>query len=241
MKTLKGILWLLPLGVLLLLLLGCRPVAQADKPVRAIEETVPAQATTPTPTPTPTATPVKTVTPGNIPPPVPTVIPSATPTRTVAPLATLSPTPRPTSGPEPRPTYPPNRDLSVPPPPSPPPKRSPLPQPRTKEEAVAQINQLRKEEGMKPGILQKTEGPTTAGATIAIARKAIKLPGDAYIDSKIIGISCGPGPCPKPPVYTIARGKSRITFSGADGFVVSEQIAPGEEYAFDFLRSYLKK
>lgn len=116
-----------------------------------------------------------------------------------------------------------------------------MPPPRNKEEALAQIEQLRKEEGLRPGVIVKSDGPTTAGANITIARKGIKLPDDAYIDSRIIGISCGPGPCPKPPVLTIARGKSKITFSEVDGFVVSEQIAPGEEHAFDFLRSYLKK
>lgn len=53
-------------------------------------------------------------------------------------------------------------------------------------------------------------------------------------------MSCGTGPCPRPPVYTIARGKSKITFSGVDGLTTWEQIAPGEEHIFDFLKDHLK-
>lgn len=218
MRTLKGILWLVALGFLLLFTLSCHPVARGNMPVRGIDGPAPAQVATPTPTkaPTPTITPTP-------PRPTPTIIR----------------TPGPGSYPEPRPTYPPGMDLSVPPPPPPPPRHT-FPPPTSYEEALAQVEEARKELGLKPGVLEKTEGPSTAGGKIVIGKTIIKLPDDAYIDGRV-SATCGGGPCPKSPVYGIMRGKSRVVFSGKDGEVSEELIAPGESGAFDFLKDHLQK
>ena len=194
-----------------LILLSCRPAVQNYVPLDNLENPVPAQVVTPAATPTPTQTP------------------------------TPTPTYRYGSGPEPRRSLSP-ADLAVPsPPPIPNWLLTPLPPAKSKEEAIAQIDQRRKELGLKPGIVQSTSGPSTRGAQISVAGKIIKLPDNAYIEVRITSTTCGKEPCLKAPIYSIIRGKSRIVFSAVDGEVDREEITPGEEGAFDFMKTYLKR
>ena len=74
MRTLNGILWLVPLGVLFLLLLSCSQVVRNEAPVEQVKEPVPAQVATPTPTPTPSPTPTPMLTPTPEAPSTPTTV-----------------------------------------------------------------------------------------------------------------------------------------------------------------------
>jgi hypothetical protein len=84
-----------------------------------------------------------------------------------------------------------------------------------------------------------TVGPTTKGCNISVAGKIIKLPDDAWVESRADRIECTMGySCPKTPFYTIARGDSRIEVDYS-GKIWSEEIAQGNEGAFDFLKEAL--
>ena len=68
----------------------------------------------------------------------------------------------------------------------------------------------------------------------------ILLPPDAYIKHYINLVDCVAGePCPEIPFYVIERGNSTISATARTGKVTGEDIAPGEEGAFDFLKAAL--
>jgi hypothetical protein len=85
-----------------------------------------------------------------------------------------------------------------------------------------------------------TLGPERSGTLEYLAGKVIQLPPDAYVSGHIDFISCIPTVfCPETPIITIRRGKSVIAVSAHSGVIVHEQIEPGEEGAFDFLKEAL--
>lgn len=85
------------------------------------------------------------------------------------------------------------------------------------------------------GRITTTRGTTTAGTTVEIANRQIKLPSDAFIAERSFGSSCkDPDYCPASPAYKLSRWNSTI-WVGSDGLVFGETLAKGEENAFDFL------
>lgn len=86
----------------------------------------------------------------------------------------------------------------------------------------------------------RVSGPETMGTTIFIAGRLIKLPADAYVFARADEVLCIAGdPCPATPLIGIARGGSKISVSGS-GEIVFEEVATGEEGAFDFLKEALR-
>lgn len=94
----------------------------------------------------------------------------------------------------------------------------------------------------RTGRLVKLSGPETAGATIAINGRPVKLPSDTYVESFIVNIECIPGAqCPTPPLYRLQRGNSIISIEANSGRVVELNTAPGEQRAFDFLVPFISE
>lgn len=84
-------------------------------------------------------------------------------------------------------------------------------------------------------------GTTYKGIEIGIAGSTLKLPEDAYVYKYISTVQCTPKAlCPVAPIIGINRGKSRIEFSIANGEIINEQVGPGDEGSFNFLKGYLK-
>jgi hypothetical protein len=82
-----------------------------------------------------------------------------------------------------------------------------------------------------------SSGPATRGAVIHVAGREVQLPPDAFIERSVAAVLCGGGlPCPETPFYILRRGNSTVSVSLRSGARFDEQIAPGEEGAFDFLR-----
>jgi hypothetical protein len=119
------------------------------------------------------------------------------------------------------------------------PLRTPIPENLTEQE----IDELKRShlatveaQGGRRVVLS---GPQTRGSTITIAGRQLALPTDAWIESLILAGTCA-GPCPELPLYQIKRGNSTISVGIPTGRINGEQIAPGEEGAFDFLKAALK-
>ncbi|MEX0926062.1 MAG: hypothetical protein WD208_05025 [Dehalococcoidia bacterium] len=105
----------------------------------------------------------------------------------------------------------------------------------TREEADQILQEAREQ-----GHVVRTSGPETAGSTIEVTGVPIQLPEDAYVAHRIAGGTCiDPDYCPKAPFYVIARGSSSIV-ADLDGELMFEELAEGEEDAFDFLREALQ-
>ncbi len=78
------------------------------------------------------------------------------------------------------------------------------------------------------------------GQLLRIAGHFVQLPPDAYVNPEAAGPTCVPDlPCAGP-TYRIVRGGSSASVSVTSGAILSEEIAPGEEGAFDFLRQVLR-
>ena len=72
---------------------------------------------------------------------------------------------------------------------------------------------------------------------VNIAGREIVLPTDVHFDGYIMHVLCVVGiPCPETPLVAIGRGKSGISIIDRTGVIWREEIAPGEEGAFDFLK-----
>ena len=83
--------------------------------------------------------------------------------------------------------------------------------------------------------------PIMKGATVTIKGKKIKLPDDAYRDSRITEIYPVGGKKPwETPYLVIVRANSRIFVAENSGYILREETAPGEETAFDFLKKALQ-
>ena len=101
---------------------------------------------------------------------------------------------------------------------------------------------LREDIASDRGILIPIAGPKTAGQTISIAGVFIKLPIDAYLNGIVVSGVCTIGddsPCIFGPFQIIKRGNSTISVSTSTGEIVHEEVAPGEDGAFDFLKDGL--
>ncbi len=78
----------------------------------------------------------------------------------------------------------------------------------------------------------------TRGNLLRIQGRFVQLPADAYVQREITETTCtGSEQCAQIPIYEIVRGNSTVAVSGRSGAILSEEVAPGEEGAFDFLRS----
>ena len=133
--------------------------------------------------------------------------------------------------------YPAGRTAAVLPPPPGTPEPTVFPTPRP-EELVTREDLPDLE---ARGLVTRTvvSGPSTKGAAITVAGKRIKLPDDMYIEAKWLGGICPVGwECPAYPTYVLVRGNSSTEID-SQGKVWWEEVAPGEEGAFDFLREAL--
>ena len=127
------------------------------------------------------------------------------------------------------------------PPPFLPPPPQDVPVPRqvvSQAEADAIYDRMYKEGRL---IRTRVSGPETAGSTIEVAGKQIKLPPDTYVYAYVIIADCVVGtPCPEPPVYGLKRGGSQVTVEKRSGKLWYETIAPGEVDPFKFLKEGLR-
>lgn len=164
--------------------------------------------------------------------PLPGVSTSDTVSETTVP-AQATVTPNPTSTPSRTPT----------------PVRTPTPTPRepTWEELQIMSKNLQKAYTPPPPEFWQqrvdipTSGPKTKGMTITIGNKKVKLPGDAYIKHYVVDVIPSRGkPRPETPAFVIARGNSTIWVGAHSGRMEHENIAPGEEGAFNFLKEALR-
>ena len=90
------------------------------------------------------------------------------------------------------------------------------------------------------GTILKTDGPETAGSSLSVGSRLIQLPADVHIKFAVSHAACLVGGfCPATPYYVLARGRSTITVEGPTGKILEEDIVPGEEGAFDFLKEAL--
>jgi hypothetical protein len=72
---------------------------------------------------------------------------------------------------------------------------------------------------------------------LRIAGQFVQLPPDGYVNRELDPTQCPTGPaCPETSLYEIVRGGSTVTIGVTTGTIYSEDLAPGEETAFDFLR-----
>lgn len=117
---------------------------------------------------------------------------------------------------------------------------------RTKEMPVeqmraeyAKLNQQLEAEGL--GTITFDRGPLTRGAEIEIAGRKIRLPNDAEVGGIIQeGIPIDPSISLDSmlPYIVIFRGQSAIHIHLNTGHVLYGWFAPGEQGAFDFLKTY---
>ena len=118
---------------------------------------------------------------------------------------------------------------------TPPPIGTPWPTmtPQEMEQALERNRQM-----LASGV--SSSGPHTAGSRITIGGKAIQLPPDAYVEGYVDSIFPLEGRSnPLTPIVGIRRGNSLISVSIPNGAIVYENIAPGEERTFDFLKAAL--
>lgn len=89
-------------------------------------------------------------------------------------------------------------------------------------------------------------GLEAKGKPIRVAGIDVQLPPDAYVEYIIVdALPCPPSiegvNCPEVPFYKLRRGNSTIGVSIKSGTMFQEQVAPGEEGAFDFLREAFQR
>ena len=95
-------------------------------------------------------------------------------------------------------------------------------------------------------IRNNNTGPEGKGKQVRVAGIDVQLPPDAYVEYTIVdGFPCPPATqgvsCAEIPFYWLRRGNSRIGVEMKSGTMFREQIAPGEEGAFDFLKDTFRK
>ena len=147
------------------------------------------------------------------------------------------PTPVPPTPSEPTPRH---LDRSRPPDstPSPPTPTAVLERPTLTPEEELEL--AKKEFEKAKGQIFYVSGPHTAGGLIRVAGRDVRLPADEFVAYWVTNISCVIGsPCPEAPYYVIQRGNSSIAVSVGSGTDFGENIEPGEEGAFDFLKAAL--
>ena len=181
-----------------------------------------------------------------------TATPAASPPTSdpLTPSESVSPTPDPTTQaeslpPTPGPSTlsespPPHLDRSTPPDSLPPPPVRPVLSPRPLLTPEEELEQVKEEfEEIKDRIFY-ISGPHTAGGLIRVAGRDVRLPPDAFVAHRIDTILCVVGsPCPEAPYYVIQRGNSSVAVSVGSGIAFGENVEPGEEGVFDFLKAVL--
>ncbi len=91
-----------------------------------------------------------------------------------------------------------------------------------------------------PDVKGYEEARLGRGRVIEVRDGAIGLPSDAYVEESVFRAHCPAGPpCPVAPIIVVRRGNSTIALSLPFGTLFLEQVAQGEEGAFDFLRGAL--
>ena len=127
------------------------------------------------------------------------------------------------------------------PPPFLPPPPQDVPVPRqvvSQAEADAIYDRMYKEGRL---IRTRVSGPETAGSTIEVAGKQIKLPPDTYVFAFVVTANCIVGmPCPESPVYVLKRGNSQVGVETGNGKLWNEIVAPEDVRPFEFLKEGLK-
>ena len=122
---------------------------------------------------------------------------------------------------------------------------TPAPRPTLTLEEEDRVRERERQELLTKGaVITNVSGPETAGTSIEIADKIVQLPPDAYVEARWDEVwPCIPHPrgCMSGPFYDIRRGNSSIEVYIPFGVVVDQQIAPGEEEAFDFLKPVLSQ
>jgi len=80
-------------------------------------------------------------------------------------------------------------------------------------------------------------GQPIGGRIIRISGRIVQIPPDAYVSRELNLLQCPSSTaCPEVPMYELVRGGSTATVGGQSGTIYQQEIAPGEEGAFDFLR-----
>lgn len=104
--------------------------------------------------------------------------------------------------------------------------------------------QLRNRHLAENGARIVNSAQATRGKPITIAGRTVQLPPDAYVAGVASHVSCmypsDPVKCPKPPHYEIVRGNSSMWIATTSGQIISENLAPGDARAFDFIREALR-
>ena len=83
-------------------------------------------------------------------------------------------------------------------------------------------------------------GPATAGSRITVAGRQIQLDSETYVETYVTCRPAGNRPCSLPPIYVLRHGNSHIDVASDTGALDQEDLAPGEEHAFDRLREALR-
>lgn len=112
-----------------------------------------------------------------------------------------------------------------------------------KPDATLEEREAWRKEMEEKGYITKSPAtkPIVKGATVTIKGKKIKLPDDAYRDSRITEIYPVAGKKPwETPYLVIVRGNSRIFVAENSGNILREETAPGEQEVFDFLKRALQ-
>lgn len=104
--------------------------------------------------------------------------------------------------------------------------------------SLEEERQRRKDEAQQvPGRTSVVAGPETSGSNITVAEIGVQLPANAFVNRYVVQVLCVAGlSCPQTPIYELKRGNSTISVSIPSGIILDEEIAPGEEGAFDFLK-----
>ena len=95
----------------------------------------------------------------------------------------------------------------------------------------------------KEGRIIRTQmsGPETAGSTIEVTGKQIKLPDDPSVLALVATVTCIVGmPCPESPVYVLKRGNPQVGVETGNGKLWNEVVAPEDVRPFEFLKEGLK-
>ena len=84
-------------------------------------------------------------------------------------------------------------------------------------------------------------GPYSVGSRVSLGNRSIQLPNDVYVDAVVNSGLCVVGqPCSQGRVYVLRHGESVVTVEERTGRILYEQLATGDEGAFDFLRQALE-
>ncbi|MEX0762378.1 MAG: hypothetical protein WD208_12695 [Dehalococcoidia bacterium] len=117
--------------------------------------------------------------------------------------------------------------------------KGPLSKPTTPEEVAVEEARYAADLSRRGGRVAAS-GPETAGSTIELRDRVLTLPEDAYIEMYTVHVVCIEGhSCPETPLHMIRRGNSRVEIDYS-GEILFEELAPGKESEFDWLKEVLR-